>query len=280
MKYLNGEYYVEVKDHRYKIHPTENIILRKRDEPKSLRTQYQVQNETQIRRNQKVIKKDINQLKVKNYPKYKQPIIQQQKFKPPNCPSCKQNTWLEFDKGYYCTNCEYIINKQKHQIDKKIRRQDHDISTRLNYANKKIGEIYKNMVNTNYNSTEDMIIKLKVLKGKTKLKFYKNIINYYIEMKNKNFQTNKQDPFAKNVLGISKIYHEVIMLMKFLQTKPQVMDMNINYYDLYYTVIKTRDGNKDIDIQYENDENDYIDINDYITPNHYVGIKPRETMLK
>ena len=29
MKYLNGEYYVEVQDHRYKIHPTENNILRK-----------------------------------------------------------------------------------------------------------------------------------------------------------------------------------------------------------------------------------------------------------
>ena len=52
MKYQNGEYYVEVKDHRYKFHPTENILLRKRDLPSSLRTQYQVQNETQIRRNQ------------------------------------------------------------------------------------------------------------------------------------------------------------------------------------------------------------------------------------
>ena len=39
MKYLNGDYYVEVKDHRYKIQTTENIILRPRDEPKSLRTQ-------------------------------------------------------------------------------------------------------------------------------------------------------------------------------------------------------------------------------------------------
>ena len=36
MKYLKSEYYVEVKDHRYKIHPTENIILRKRDPPLSL----------------------------------------------------------------------------------------------------------------------------------------------------------------------------------------------------------------------------------------------------
>ena len=282
MKYLNGEYYVEVKDHRYKIHLTENIILRKRDEPKSLRTQYQVQNETQIRRNQKVNKNDNDQLIVKNYPKNKnkQPIIQQQKFKLPNCPSCKQNTWLEFDKGFYCTNCDYIINKQKHQIDKKIRRQDHDFSNRLNYANKKIRDIYINMVNTTYNSSEDMINKLQELKGKTNLKFYKNISNYYTEMKNKNFQTNNQDPFAKNAQGISKIHHKVLLLMKFLQTKPQVKNMKNNYFDLYYTVIKTRDENKNIDNQYENDENDYIDINDYITPNHYIGIKPREIILK
>ena len=130
MKYLNGEYFVEVKDHRYKIHPTENIILRKRDPPTSLRTQYQVQNETKIRRNQKVLKNDNDQLIVKKYPRNKkQPIIQQQL---PNCPSCKRNIWIEFDKGYYCRNCEYIINKQRHQIDKNIRRQDRDFSSRLN----------------------------------------------------------------------------------------------------------------------------------------------------
>ena len=275
MKYLNGEYFVEVKDHRYKIHPTENIILRKRDPPTSLRTQYQVQNETQIRRNQKVIKNNNDQLVVKNYPKNinKQPIIQKQL---PNCPSCKQNNWLEFDKGFYCQNCEYIINKQKHQIDKKVLRQSHDFSTRLNYANKKIREIYINMVNTTYNSTEDIFIKLQQLKGKTKLKFYKNIHNYYIEMKNKNFQT-QEDPFAKNAQGISKIYHEVLLLMKFLMTKPQVKNMNINYYDLYYTVVKARDENKNIDNQFENDENDYININNFIIPNHNIS---RETILR
>ena len=97
MKYLNGENYVEVKDHRYKIHPTENTILRKRDPSTSLRTQNQVQNETQIRKNQKDIRNDNDQLIVKKYPKNKQPNIQQQKFKPPNCPTCKQNNWLEFD---------------------------------------------------------------------------------------------------------------------------------------------------------------------------------------
>ena len=147
MKYLNGEYYVEVKDHRYRIHPTENIILRKRDPSKPLRTQYQVQNETQIRKNQKVIKNDNDQLIVKNYPRNKQPIEQQQL---PNCPSCKRNNWLEFDKGFYCQNCEYIINKQRHQINKKFLRQGRDFSTRLNYANTKIREIFVNMVNTTY----------------------------------------------------------------------------------------------------------------------------------
>ena len=277
MKYLNGDYYVEVKDHRYKIHPTENIILRKRDPPTSLRTQYQVQNETQIRRNQKVITNDNNQLIVKiMLKKNKQPIIQQQL---PNCPTCKQNNWLEFDKGYYCKNCEYIINKQRHQIDKKVLRQSHDFSTRLNYANKKIREIYINMVNTNYNSTEDMINKLQQSKGKTKLKFYKNISNYYIEMKNKNFQT-QQDPFSKNAEGISKIYHEVLLLMKFLQTKPQIKNMNIKYYDLYYTVMRTRDENKDINNQYENDENDYINFHDFINPNHYIGLKKNNEILR
>ena len=75
------------------------------------------------------------------------------------------------------------------------------------------------MVNTNFISREGMINKLQSLKGKTKLKFYKNISNFYIEMKNKNFQTQK-DPFSRNAQGISKIYHEVLLLMKFLQTKP------------------------------------------------------------
>ena len=118
MEYLDSNYYVEVKDHRYKIHPTENFIIRLRDEPKSFRTQNHVQNETQIRTNQKTVEHD-GKFEVKNYPNNKLPIIQQPKFTSPNCPNCKQKSSLEFDKGYYCKNCEYIIIKQKNQIDKK-----------------------------------------------------------------------------------------------------------------------------------------------------------------
>ena len=136
-----------------------------------------------------------------------------------------------------------------------------------------------NLVNTTYNSTEDMTKKLQQLRGKTKLKFYKNISNYYDEMKGKIFQS-EQDPFSENAHGIIKIYHEVLLLMKFLQTKPQNRNMNINYYDLYYTVIEVRDENKDIDNQYENEENFLFYFNDIITPNHHFGIKPREAILK
>ena len=127
------------------------------------------------------------------------------------------------------------------------------------------------MVNTTYNSTEDMINKLQLLKGKTKLKFYKNISNYCDEMKHRNSQT-QEDHFSKNAEGISKTYHEMLLLMNFLQTKPQVKIMNINYYDLYNTVIKNRNEKNNVD--------DYINFNDIITPNQYVGRKPRETILR
>ena len=60
-----------------------------------------------------------------------------------------------------------------------------------------------NMVNTRFNSTEDMINKLQQLKGKTKLKFFKNITNYYDEMKLKKFQT-QEGPFRKKLKVLIK----------------------------------------------------------------------------
>ena len=51
-------------------------------------------------------------------------------------------------------------------------------------------------------------------------------------MNNTNFQT-QEDPLSKNAQDIIRIYHEVFLLMKFLQTKPQVKNMNLIYYDLY-----------------------------------------------
>ena len=50
--------------------------------------------------------------------------------------------------------------------------------------------------------------------------------NYYDEMKNNNFQT-QEHPFSENAQGISEIYHKVFLLLNFLQTKPQIKNMNI-----------------------------------------------------
>ena len=88
-------------------------------------------------------------------------------------------------------------------------------------------------------------------------------------MKKRKFQT-QEVPFSKNAQGINKIYHEILLLIKILQTKQQVRNMNINYYDLYYAVSKTRDEKEIVDSQYEDDENDYIIFIDII-PYHYIG---------
>ena len=130
------------------------------------------------------------------------------------------------------------------------------------------------LVNTTYKSTEDMNNELQELKGKTKLKIYKNISNYYDEMKHNKFQS-QEDPFSENARSINKVYHNVLLLMKFLRTKPQIKHMNINSFDLYYTVIKNRD-----EIKVGDNDNDYNNFNGFITPNHYFGIKPRETILR
>ena len=85
----NGIKYVEVKDLRYKTLPTENIIIRERDPPKIPRTQYQVQNKTQTRKNQNVIGKDQDEIVVKSCPE-KQLNIQQRRTNLLEFPSCKK----------------------------------------------------------------------------------------------------------------------------------------------------------------------------------------------
>ena len=49
--------------------------------------------------------------------------------------------------------------------------------------------------------------------------------------------------------------------------------MKINYYDLYYTVIKNRDDKEIVKNNYEDNEKDFINYDDFITPNHFVGQK-------
>ena len=47
---------------------------------------------------------------------------------------------------------------------------------------------------------------------------------------------NLKKTFAKNTQGIGKLFHEVLLIMKFLKTKPQDKSMDIKSYDLPYNV--------------------------------------------
>ena len=126
--------------------------LRKRKEPKPLRTQCQVLNETKTRKNQKCIKTENAEIQVNPYPEVK---IKQKLRKLEVdicCPSFRQRSWIEFDKGYSCCICELFVIKQKHQIDKKVFRRE-----KIRRANKMIRKVCFSMVNMKFKTTEDVI---------------------------------------------------------------------------------------------------------------------------
>ena len=55
--------------------------------------------------------------------------------------------------------------------------------------------------------------------------------------------------------------------------------MNINYYDLFCTVIKTRYEKEIANNKHKDNENDYINLNDFVIPNHYIGRKSNNEVL-
>ena len=125
------------------------------------------------------------------------------------------------------------------------------------------------MANTNYDTTHDVIFILQQVKGKTKLKLYQTISEYYDEMKyrrkSRTFQF-EEDVFSKNAEVFSKNYHEVLLLLNFLQTKPQIRCVKYNCYDFCYTGIKIRNDKEIVNDENENNK-DYINFEDLITPN-------------
>ena len=64
------------------------------------------------------------------------------------------------------------------------------------------------------------------------MNFQKSLSNYYdklnIRGQSDTFQF-EEDTFEKDDQCVGKYYHEVLLLMKFLQTKLCVMKMKINY---------------------------------------------------
>ena len=103
MKYINSNFYVEVKDEKYFSHPTEDIILGKQEPPRYLSLQYQVQNETKLEKKIEMLKKNINELEHRPYKprqKINKSFVINQTFNLPDCTFCERNIWAEFHQGF------------------------------------------------------------------------------------------------------------------------------------------------------------------------------------
>ena len=66
-----------------------------------MRTQYQVIHETEIRRNQKVIKNENDEVEVRSYPTTKKKKTSEESKLDNDCPIRKQRNWIDFDKGHF-----------------------------------------------------------------------------------------------------------------------------------------------------------------------------------
>ena len=109
------------------------------------------------------------------------------------------------------------------------------------------------MVNKKFKTREEKINKTLSSNSRTKLKIHQNSSKCYHQMNNMR-QTNvfqfEEDHFSKGAQGRALLMHEALSLRKFFQTKHQVKNRNINYYDLYNAIIlylsDERRGNWDL----------------------------------
>ena len=88
------------------------------------------------------------------------------------------------------------------------------------------------MFSAKYNSSQGMNGALQSLKFKINLKIYANIYKYYDELKYRMESGSfhyEEDIFRKNEEKITKLYPEIIILLKNLQTKPQVKKVKFNF---------------------------------------------------
>ena len=73
-------------------------------------------------------------------------------------------------KDIFVENVNLLNKKQEHQVGRKVIRQDNCFSTRLTYACKKRRQLFYSIVIIKFETTEDMIKKLHIVKSQSKLK--------------------------------------------------------------------------------------------------------------
>ena len=129
------------------------------------------------------------------------------------CGHCNRNTLLPYENEFTCVVCGYNVIKRKQEFFK-IQRKKIIFLNRIKYAEHKIFcicvDVYKNFESDDYCKLYEVLSTLK----NEKLKIDNNLIKNYKDMlQNQDFE---QDYWAKTAIGIYKIGHDSIRLMKWL----------------------------------------------------------------
>ena len=90
-------------------------------------------------------------------------------------------------------------------------RQDEKLLMRLPCANKKIRKMYFSMMKTTFETLDDTINNLQILKVRTKVKFPPDINDYHDQL-NYMFE---EDLFGNTAQGIAMIMQEALLLLNF-----------------------------------------------------------------
>ena len=152
-----------------------------------------------------------------------------------NCGHCNRNTLLPYEYEWSCFSCNYVVAKRKNELSK-IQRKKINFINRLKYAEVKIFSICVDLYKIYEGNDYDEIYKvLSSLKNK-KLRINNTLIEIYKDMiKNPDFEQNK---YSLTSIGIYKIGHDSIRLMKWICYYDRSYYENINYYDMMGSICK------------------------------------------
>ena len=131
--------------------------------------------------------------------------------------------------------CVYNVSKRKHELSK-IQRKKINFMNRLKYAEVKIFsicvDVYKIYEGDDFDEIYEVLSTLRI----KKLKINNILIEKYKNMlENSDFEQNY---WSRTAIGIYKIGHDSIRLIKWICFYDRSYYENINYYDLMGSVCK------------------------------------------
>ena len=149
------------------------------------------------------------------------------------CKHCNRNTLLPYEYEYTCFSCGYNVYKRKNELSK-IQRKKINFINRLNYAEVKIFSICVDLDKIYKSDDFDKMFKVLLTLKNKKLKVNNTLIEIYKNMiKNPGFEQNY---WSRTAIGIYKIGHDSIRLMKWICYYDRSYYENFNYYDLLGSV--------------------------------------------